>query len=53
MSSSNASVRIGIATVLSSIVSIAGTSIGPSLLGTSSFHFLVFVAFFGFHRILF
>uniref|UniRef100_A0A9J2P232 Uncharacterized protein n=1 Tax=Ascaris lumbricoides TaxID=6252 RepID=A0A9J2P232_ASCLU len=33
MSSSNASVRIGIATVLSSIVSIAGTSIGPSLLG--------------------
>ncbi|KAM3719448.1 Protein EFR3 [Dirofilaria immitis] len=33
MSSSNASVRIGIATVLSSIVSIAGTSIGPSLIG--------------------
>ncbi|MFH4973809.1 hypothetical protein AB6A40_000518 [Gnathostoma spinigerum] len=33
MSSSNAYVRIGIATVLSSIVSIAGTSIGPSLLG--------------------
>ncbi|CAG9534710.1 unnamed protein product [Cercopithifilaria johnstoni] len=33
MSNSNASVRIGIATVLSSIVSIAGTSIGPSLIG--------------------
>lgn len=32
-SSSDASVRIGIATVLSSIVSIAGMSIGPSLLG--------------------
>ncbi|VBB30779.1 unnamed protein product [Acanthocheilonema viteae] len=32
MSNSNASVRIGIATVLSSIVSIAGTSIGPSLI---------------------
>uniref|UniRef100_A0A915PVY7 SGTA homodimerisation domain-containing protein n=1 Tax=Setaria digitata TaxID=48799 RepID=A0A915PVY7_9BILA len=32
MSSSDASVRIGIATVLSSIVSIAGTSIGPSLI---------------------
>ncbi|VIO93757.1 Hypothetical 96.7 kDa protein C32D5.3 in chromosome II, putative [Brugia malayi] len=33
MSNSNASVRIGIAMVLSSIVSIAGTSIGPSLIG--------------------
>uniref|UniRef100_A0A8R1XLQ4 Uncharacterized protein n=1 Tax=Onchocerca volvulus TaxID=6282 RepID=A0A8R1XLQ4_ONCVO len=33
MSTSNASVRIGIATVLSSIVSIANTSIGPSLIG--------------------
>ncbi|VDM46756.1 unnamed protein product [Toxocara canis] len=33
MSNSNASVRIGIASVLSSIVSIAGTTIGPSLLG--------------------
>ncbi|VDO33994.1 unnamed protein product [Onchocerca flexuosa] len=33
MSNSNASVRIGIATVLSSIVSIANTSIGPSLIG--------------------
>ncbi|CAJ0932227.1 unnamed protein product, partial [Mesorhabditis belari] len=32
MSSSDASVRIGIASVLSSIVSIAGTSIGPLLL---------------------
>ncbi|VDN33865.1 unnamed protein product, partial [Gongylonema pulchrum] len=33
MSTSNASVRIGIAIVLSSIVSVAGTSIGPSLIG--------------------
>ncbi|GMT14476.1 hypothetical protein PFISCL1PPCAC_5773 [Pristionchus fissidentatus] len=32
MSSSNAKIRIGIATVLSSIVNIAGTSIGPLLL---------------------
>lgn len=33
MSNFEASTRIGIATVLSSIVSIAGTSIGPLLLG--------------------
>ncbi|KAH7727484.1 Protein C32D5.3 [Aphelenchoides avenae] len=33
MSASDASVRIGIATVLSSVVSIAGTTMGPLLLG--------------------